>query len=35
VGTRNRYFVGSIDENNTHVVAQEMYNAPCSSASVG
>jgi formate dehydrogenase len=28
VGTRNRYYVGSIDENNSHVVAQEMYNAP-------
>ncbi|MGH9035250.1 MAG: molybdopterin-containing oxidoreductase family protein [Acidimicrobiia bacterium] len=28
IGTRNRYFVGSIDQNNYHVVAEAMYGSP-------
>lgn len=28
IGTRNRYYPGSIDENNFHVVGEAMYGAP-------
>jgi formate dehydrogenase len=28
IGTHNRYFVGSVDQNNLHVVGEQMYGSP-------
>ena len=34
IGTKNRYWVGSIDQNNAHVVAQKLFGSPLVSLQV-
>lgn len=34
IGTRNRFWVGSVDQNNAHVVAQKLYGSPLVSLQV-